>query len=149
MGGRFAGRRYWLAFSDCTAQAIAGEAAKHRLRRFDRACARCLPSLALVPAFRLARCVGETWSSTASHRQRATVAHISIDASISSRLELGLLSAGSGLEFGRAKESVDVHRLTDCWFGRSYHGCKFFTDANPLLAAHARVRIFSLPKPHQ
>ena len=143
MGGGIAGRGYWFAFSDCTAQAIAGQAAKHRLRCFDRACARCLPPLAMVPAFRLARCVGETWSSTASHRQRATVAHISIDASISSRLELGLLSAGSELEFGRAKESMDVHRLTDCWFGRSYHGCKFLTSTNPLLAAHTGVRIFS------
>ena len=143
MGGRFAGRRYWLAFSDCTAQAIAGEAAKHRLRRFDRACARCLPSLAMVPAFRLARCVGETWSSIASHRQRATVAHISINASISSWLELGLLSAGSGLEFGRAQESVDVHRLIDRCSRRRYHSCQFFTGTNSLLAAHARVRIFS------
>ena len=124
---------------------------KRSLGRLPNIAFAALIALALVaflpsrwfPLFDWRSCVGETWSSTASHGQRATVAHVSINASISSWLELGLLSAGSGLEFGRAQESVDVHRLTDRWSRRGYHSRQFFTGTNSLLAAHARVRIFS------
>src|SRR5205085_2866391 len=143
MGRGVAGRRYWLTFSDCSAPAIARQAAKHRLLCFGRPCPRCLPPFGMVPAFRLAKRLGKTWSSIPTYDQRATVAHVSINASISSRLELGLLSAGNGLEFGRTQESVGVHRVTDRWSGRSYHGCQFFTGTNSLLAAHSRVRVFS------
>ncbi len=143
MGRGIAGRRYWFTLFDCTAHAIAGQSAKHRFRRPDRACTRRISSSAMVSLSRLAKRPGKTWRATASHGQRATVAHVSINTPLSSRLSLELLPIGRGLDFGSTQESMELHRLTDCRFSRRYHRREFFTGPNSLLAAHSGVRIFS------
>src|SRR4030095_11035859 len=143
MGGGNAGGCFWFTFSDCTAPAITRHIAEHRFRRPARAFARRVSARAMVPRSGLAKRPEKTGRSTASHSQRATVAHVSIDASISSRLELVLFSPGSRLESGGAQESLDFHRSGHCGPGRRSHRGQFFTATNSLLAAHAAVGFLS------
>src|SRR6266481_9238970 len=127
MGCGIVGCRYWFTFSDCTAHAIAVQSAKHRFRRPDRACTRGISSSAMVSLSRLAKRPGKTWRATASHGHCTTVAHLSINTPLSSRLSLELLPIGRGLDFGSTQKSMELHRLAYCWLVRRNHGRQFFT----------------------